>query len=82
MTAASTSRTQILDRIRSATKILPQSACAYADLPRSYVRKGAQSHLAQVELMIERLREYDADVIECKAQDLPLNWLRVAGTPL
>lgn len=71
MTAAGTSRTQILDRIRSATQILPQSACAYADLTRNYVRKGAQSHVAQVELMIERLREYDADVVECKAQELP-----------
>jgi L-lactate dehydrogenase complex protein LldG len=71
MTAAGTSRTQILDRIRSTTRNLPQGASVYNDLPRNYVRKGTLSHQARVNLMIERLREYDADVVECSAHDLP-----------
>lgn len=40
-----------------------QSA-AYASLPRAYVRKGQKRAAECVALMIERLREYDADVVE------------------
>jgi L-lactate dehydrogenase complex protein LldG len=64
-----TSRQQILDSIRAATptaaKDASQLAEAYADLPRAYVGHGSLSAQARVELMIQRLREYDAEVVEC-----------------
>jgi L-lactate dehydrogenase complex protein LldG len=68
------SRQRILDRIRVATptaaKDASQLAEAYAALPRTYVRRGSFSAQARVELMIQRLREYDADVVECTPAEL------------
>jgi L-lactate dehydrogenase complex protein LldG len=40
-------------------------------LQRSYVRSGSLGGAARVKLMIERLREYDADVAECAPDQLP-----------
>jgi len=37
----------------------------YAALPRSYAKYGTLSARERMELMIERLREYDAKVVEC-----------------
>jgi len=69
------SRQQILDRIGAATqsvkKDASQLADAYRALPRAYIRRGALSNAARVELMIERLREYDAEVVECTPAALP-----------
>ncbi|MGD0901604.1 MAG: hypothetical protein ABR924_01555, partial [Terracidiphilus sp.] len=66
--APSQSRQLILDRIGAATqsvkKDASQLADAYRALPRAYVRRGALSPAARIELMIERLREYDAEVVE------------------
>jgi len=44
---------------------------AYADLPRSYEHQGRLSARERIELMIERLREYDAEVIGCAPEELP-----------
>jgi len=69
------SRQLILDRIGAATqsvkKDASQLADAYRALPRAYVRRGALSPAARVELMIERLREYDAEVVESTPAALP-----------
>ncbi len=69
------SRQQILDRIAAATKSVAkdpsQLAEAYAALPRAYIRRGELSASARVELMIERLREYDAEVVESTPAALP-----------
>jgi L-lactate dehydrogenase complex protein LldG len=69
------SRQRILDRIDAATKSVAkdssQLAEAYAALPRSYIRRGALSAEARIELMIERLREYDAEVVESTPAALP-----------
>jgi len=69
------SRQRILDRIHAATpsaaKDASQLAAAYAALPRTYVRRGSLSAPARVELMIQRLREYDAEVVECAPAELP-----------
>jgi L-lactate dehydrogenase complex protein LldG len=69
------SRQLILDRIHAATpssaKDASQLAAAYAALPRTYIRKGSLSATARVELMMERLREYDAEVVESTPEDLP-----------
>jgi len=70
MSQPTTSRQLILDRIRTATGNLPQATSAYADLPRAYIRCGALSRSACVALMIERLREYGADVVECAPEQL------------
>jgi L-lactate dehydrogenase complex protein LldG len=40
-------------------------------LPRSYVRAGKLSGEDRIALMIERLREYDAEVVECAPDEVP-----------
>jgi L-lactate dehydrogenase complex protein LldG len=68
------SRQLILDRIRAATPSAAQDAIqlaeAYAALPRSYTRRGSLSAQARIQLMIQRLREYDAEVVECTPAEL------------
>ncbi|MGA3161441.1 MAG: lactate utilization protein C [Terracidiphilus sp.] len=68
------SRQRILDRIRAATPSAAGDAAqldaSYAALPRAYVRRGSLSAQARVELMIQRLREYDAEVVECTPAEL------------
>jgi L-lactate dehydrogenase complex protein LldG len=63
------SRQMILERVRAATHSVTKGAGeledAYAALPRGYVRSGGLSGEARIALMIERLREYGAEVIEC-----------------
>ena len=75
MSVSVSSRQQILDRVRGGTKSVskPKEALAeaYAALPRDYVRAGRLSREACLELMIERLREYDAEVVECTPGELP-----------
>lgn len=74
MTDHASSRQQILDRIRRATpSAAPDGthlAEAYAGLPRNYVRRGSMDLKARVEKIVERLREYDAEVTECSPKDL------------
>jgi L-lactate dehydrogenase complex protein LldG len=74
MNRGASSRQKVLDRIRQAT---PEAAASgavlaesYAALPRDYVRRGALSTCERLELMVERLREYDAEVTECAPQEL------------
>lgn len=67
------SRAKILDRVRAATRSTANStefAVAYDDLARTYVRAGRMSADERVPLMIERLREYDADVVETSPNGL------------
>ncbi len=40
-------------------------------LPRDYVRRGSLSRAACLERMIERLREYDAEVVKCSPEEIP-----------
>ena len=75
MTAPADSRQRILDSIRTATKTVAkdpaQLAGAYAALQRNYVRHGSMSGQERLDLMLERLREYGAEVIESTPADLP-----------
>ncbi len=68
MSTSPDSRGRILERIRAATKSSAKGpdelAEAYSKLPRPYVHTGRMSGAERVALMIERLREYDADVVE------------------
>jgi L-lactate dehydrogenase complex protein LldG len=43
----------------------------YAGLQRTYVQKGRLSGEDRLALMIERLREYDAEVVECAPDEVP-----------
>ncbi len=68
-------REKILDRVRAATKSVAQTpneiADAYAKLPRDYVHQGSMTVTARHERLIERLREYDAEVVETTPEELP-----------
>jgi L-lactate dehydrogenase complex protein LldG len=75
MSAAVSSRQQILERIHAAT---PQAAATadealrvHAALERNYTRRGSLSAPSRLELMMERLREYDAETSECRWEELP-----------
>jgi L-lactate dehydrogenase complex protein LldG len=61
------SRQAILDSIRAATR---NQSNIYADLPRNYIQRGALNDADRVHLMTERLREYDAEVVESSTTDL------------
>jgi L-lactate dehydrogenase complex protein LldG len=69
------SRQRILGAILTATESVAKGAAqraeAYAELPRTYTRQGRMSAEARIELMIERLREYDAEVVESTPEGLP-----------
>ena len=74
MTASIHSREKILIRVLAATQTVAKApgelAVAYSALPRTYIRRGQLTPQARIELLIERLREYDAEVVECSAVEL------------
>lgn len=60
------SRQQVLEKIRSGLAgIRGDAQDEYAQLPRTYKQRGTMAPEAMLALMKERLREYDADVVEC-----------------
>jgi L-lactate dehydrogenase complex protein LldG len=69
------SRQAILQSIRAATRSLASEpaeiSAAYKALPRPYIRAGALSREECIRLFIERLRDYDAGVVECCATEVP-----------
>jgi L-lactate dehydrogenase complex protein LldG len=71
---AETSRQQILTRVRKATNSVAKPPAellpAYSSIPRGYVRKGEMTVRACQERFIERLREYDAEVVETTPAEL------------
>src|ERR1700679_3266083 len=75
MSVSVLSRQNILDRIRAATRCVSkdpqQLPDSYAALRRDYPRHGSLSSTACIELMVERLRDYDAEVIESTKELLP-----------
>ena len=68
MSAPSSGRESVFNRIRKATSTValdgPRLAERYSSIPRNYVRAGKLSNAAKIALLIERLRDYDADVAE------------------
>jgi L-lactate dehydrogenase complex protein LldG len=70
MTAVADSKQKVLDRIRAATGKPAATAEAYAKLERGYTRRGELQADALIERMIERLRDYDAEVVECKPAEI------------
>lgn len=68
----SSTREQVLERIRRATGNGPHDpAASYAALERNYVHAGKLAPAERIALMIERLREYDAEVMEATPVSLP-----------
>ncbi len=77
MSPVADSRRKMLEGIRAALRggrnpaaATEEAARAYEALPRDYVRKGQLTVTARKERFIERLREYDAEVVECDATEL------------
>ena len=65
------SRTTVLNRIRKASEGAHDATKEYAALPRPYVRHGKLDKNETLALLVERLREYDAQVVETTPQALP-----------
>lgn len=72
---STSSRQSILERVRAATGDAASSAVKIADqysaLPRAYIQSDTMTREASLERMIERLREYDAEVVETAPEQLP-----------
>jgi L-lactate dehydrogenase complex protein LldG len=68
MTVFASAREAILNRIRASTQDAGRTP--YADLPRSYIHRGSLDRAAILRLMVERLREYGADVTETSPGNL------------
>jgi L-lactate dehydrogenase complex protein LldG len=69
MTASS--REQVLAKVRRATGGGAKDIAAnYAGILRGYVRAGKMSTAERLALMVERLREYDVEVVECSPGEL------------
>ena len=70
MSTHASSRQQVLARIRAATHPVETAAAAYARLARPYIRRGQRAVGSCMELLIERLRDYDAEVVEAAPEEL------------
>ena len=69
-----TAREAILASIRQANGAptdLAQAQAAWAELPRPYNHAGTASREAVLEILDDRLRDYDAHVLHCSAPDIP-----------
>lgn len=76
MNGSASSRQRILEDIHSATAPVfseteSENAPDRQSLPRTYIRRGTMNRNACVERMIDRLREYETEVAECTAEELP-----------
>jgi L-lactate dehydrogenase complex protein LldG len=67
-------RQMILNRIQSGTRTVAadaaQLAADYAALPRPYIHAGKLDTDSRIALLVERLREYDSEVVECAPEDI------------
>lgn len=71
MSASSPARQHILAKVRAATQPNGREAEIYATLPRPYIRRSQLSTKACLDLLVERLREYDAEVVEAAPEEVP-----------
>jgi L-lactate dehydrogenase complex protein LldG len=69
MSPALASRTKILKSLGAGTDVRGGTTPSES-FPRDYIRHGSLDADARVAKMIERLREYDAEVAECAPDDL------------
>jgi L-lactate dehydrogenase complex protein LldG len=71
MSAKLSSRQQILATVHAATGANESTAEQFADLPRPYIRQGKLDKEQCIALLVERLCEYDAEVVSCAPAELP-----------
>jgi len=74
-TAAMSSREEVLRRIRAAIADTPAGDAAsirkeWESLPRSYKRTASLDHEAILEMLEDRLRDYDAEVVRAQAGEV------------
>jgi L-lactate dehydrogenase complex protein LldG len=79
MSAVADSRKKVLEAIRAATAgsasrsggaAAGKATEADAEIPSDYVRRGGMTVSARLERFVERLKEYDAEVVECEPDGL------------
>jgi L-lactate dehydrogenase complex protein LldG len=79
MSGVTDSRKQVLERIRAATAgsgarnagaTAGTATEALSEIPRGYVRRGDMTVSARHARFVERLKEYDAEVVECEPDGL------------
>jgi L-lactate dehydrogenase complex protein LldG len=79
MSSVADSRQKVLEHIRAATAksvawnsgaTAGAAAEAHPEVARGYVRRGDMLVRARLERFVERLREYDAEVVECESDEL------------
>jgi L-lactate dehydrogenase complex protein LldG len=73
--AASSSRAEVLRRIRSAIRDTPSSDAAMIQaewnaIPRTFKRSASRTHEEALELLEDRLRDYDATVVRVPAAEV------------
>jgi|SRR5579863_4129672 len=69
-----TSRQKVIESIRATAQTAgatsEEIAKSYMAVPRSYTSAGMLTSEARIKLMIERLREYEAEVVECAPDEV------------
>jgi L-lactate dehydrogenase complex protein LldG len=71
MGAIADSRERVLERIRAATRnTVPAERSGARANVSEYIRRGSMTAEARLARMAERLREYDAEVVECRPEGL------------
>jgi L-lactate dehydrogenase complex protein LldG len=73
--ASASARAEVLRRIRAALRDVPHADelaihAEWEALPRGYIRSATRSHEAMLELLEDRLRDYDATVARAQAGSL------------
>jgi L-lactate dehydrogenase complex protein LldG len=71
------SREAILQRMRAALGPSEDPVLDYAVIPRPYIRAGRQATEARLHLFLERLRDYDTNVVETDAASVPKTILAI-----
>jgi L-lactate dehydrogenase complex protein LldG len=67
----SSSRERVLEKVRRATADRAHDPASYPTIQRTYVRHGQRGAEGKLALMVERLREYDAEVVEATPDAVP-----------
>jgi L-lactate dehydrogenase complex protein LldG len=73
MSGRTQSRGEVLKRVHSATRntVPGDTQSLWSALPRDYGRRGTLGAEARIGLMVERLREYEAEVVQVRPEALP-----------
>ncbi|MGA7524511.1 MAG: LUD domain-containing protein [Acidobacteriaceae bacterium] len=70
-------REAILQRIRAGLGPSGDAASDYAAIPRDYIRAGRLASEERLQLLLERLRDYDTHVVETESTSVPATILTI-----